>query len=343
MKVTRLLRTRRALYLLFILSLVLARPALRAAEGNPSRLPDTGGGGEKDEKGEPESHVKKGPHGETLITLDVATQKGMGLQTAPLAPAQLSPESKAYGRVADYSSLASLVADLTSARAASEASQAELTRQKTLAAQNNASQRSIETATANAARDQAQLEATRLKLVAGWGPALANRNDLANLVQALVTNAAAVVELDLAAGEQVPGQPTGARVLTLNFTNPIPAEFLGPVSVVDPQLQGRGFLFLVNSNGSRLIPGAAVNGFVSFPGEPQTGVTVPRDTVVRHEGATWVYLQTGPETFERREIKLAVPWEGGWFVSEGLKAGDKVVVLGAQQLLSEEMKGSLSE
>src|SRR6266850_4635976 len=60
-----------------------------------------------------ESRVTHGTNGETVIKLDAETQKLMGLQTAALSPAELSPEIKGYGRVLETAPLASLVADLT--------------------------------------------------------------------------------------------------------------------------------------------------------------------------------------------------------------------------------------
>jgi multidrug efflux pump subunit AcrA (membrane-fusion protein) len=129
-------------------------------------------------------------------------------------------------------------------------------------------------------------------------------------------------------------------LIALEFgASPVDAKFIGPAPTVDPQFQGRGFLFLVSPNQARLIPGAAVTAFLPLPGEPATGVTVPREAIIRFNGATWVYVQTGGETFERREVALESPGEAGWFVRGGFKPGDAVVTAGAQQMLSEELKG----
>ena len=290
------------------------------------------------------SHVKHGTNGETIITLDVATQKLMGLQTTALQPAELSPELKGYGRVVDAAPLTALVADLMSAQAASAASQAELIRLKTLAAQNNASERAVQAAEAAAARDQSQVVSTRLRLLAGWGHAIADRGDLPEFVHSLSSLTSALVELDLPAGQPVTAMPTGARLLTLaDESKPIPAEFLSQAPMVDPQIQGRGFLFLLATNTSHLAPGAAVTGLLDMPGEKQTGIDVPRNAVIRFNGATWVYLQRSEENFERKEVALVTPLSSGWFVREGLKAQDKVVIVGAQELLSEEQKGQVGE
>jgi multidrug efflux pump subunit AcrA (membrane-fusion protein) len=291
---------------------------------------------------EPESRVKHGTNGEVVITLDAATQKVIGLQSTALEAAQLKPELKAYGRVLDASPLASLVAELAVAQAASQASQAELKRLQTLAGDKNASERALQAAEAAAVRDQAQVESARLRLVSGWGSAIAGRRDLPAFVQSLGSLSSVLVELDLPAGRGDMATPTEARLLTLaDESKPIEARLLGPATTVDPQMQGRGFLCLVAPNSDHLAPGAAVTGFLSLPGEAQTGVAVPREAIVRFNGATWVYLQTGDETFQRTEAALDRPLKQGWFVREGLKPQEKVVTVGAQQLLSEELKGQV--
>ena len=294
---------------------------------------------DEEKKPEAPSHVQHGTNGETIIKLDAATQKTMGLEVVTLEVAHLNPQIKAYGRVLDYSALAAAVADLTTSQAADAASEAEVKRLKTLAAQSNASDRALQAAEATAAHDQAQLTAARLKLTASWSSALADRQDLGDLVQKLGSLNAALVELDVPGGEAIPAPPTGARLLSLaDQTKPFDAQVLGPAPSVDPQMQGRGFLLLVEPNPYKLAPGAAVNGFLQLPGEPQAGVSVPRETLVRFNGAAWVYRQTGDETFERIEVSLDQPLESGWFVTERLKAGDKVVKVGAGQMLSEELK-----
>jgi hypothetical protein len=108
---------------------------------------------------------------------------------------------------------------------------------------------------------------------------------------------------------------------------------------VDVQAQGQSFLFLVKAASTPLAPGAFVTALLQVPGEPVTGVIVPRAALLRHEGEVFVYLQTGEQTFERKAIELERPVENGWFVHEGLNPNDKLVTVGAQQLLSEETKG----
>jgi hypothetical protein len=326
------MKARQFIQLALVFAIALLAGCSRKEQAEPAAASD-------EKSAEPE-RVKRGTNGNAVVTLDSATQKMMGLQTAPLASAKLSPELKGYGRVLDISPLASLAADLAVARAAATASQAELQRLKTLAAQNNASERALQAAEAAAVRDQAQVESTRLRLVAEWGGEIAGREDLPAFVQSLGTLDSAIVRVDIPAGESLKEMPPGARLIALETgASPVDAKFIGPAPTVDPQFQGRGLLFLVLPNPSRLAPGAAVTAFLPLPGEAQSGVTVPREAVIRYNGATWVYVQSGGQTFERREVALGTPQENGWFVRDGLKPEDTVVTAGAQQMLSEELKG----
>ena len=69
--------------------------------------------------------------------------------------------------------------------------------------------------------------------------------------------------------------------------------------------------------------------------------SVPADAVVWWQGRAWVYVQIDPQRFARREIPADAPVPGGWFLSKGIDAGDRVVNRGAQQLLSEEFRSQI--
>ncbi len=289
---------------------------------------------------EPESRVKHGTNGAVIVTLDADTQKIMGLQVAVLAATELSPELKGFGRVLDPATLGSTVADVLSARATAGVTQKEFARLKALAEQNNASARALEAAGAASQRDAALVESAQLRLLAVTGKAVAGREDLAGLVRSLASGDSALVRIDLPPGGNLETPPESARLLSVgDESRPVEAQFVGVPPGVDPQTQGRGYLFLVETNQSRLVAGAAVTGFLKLSGAAQAGVTVPRSAVVRVNGATWVYLQNGGDEFERVEVALDRLLDSGWFVAKELKADAKIVTVGAQQLLSEELKG----
>lgn len=291
-----------------------------------------------------EPAVRRGTNGNVTLTLDADTQKSMGLELGELTPATVKPEVKGYGRVLDPAPLATLVAEIKSAEAAAHASQAELERLKALAAQNNASERALQAAEAAAVKDQAQVKAARLRLLGSWGQTIASRSDLPEWIEVLASLKCALVQVDLPAGAVLSAPPIAARLESLaGGSTPQNADFLGLAPASDPQLQNRGFLFLVRDNASHLVPGMTLAGFLTLPGEPQPGLRVPASAIVRLNGAAWVYLLTDSNRFERVLLALEQPLPDGWFVRGSLKAGQKVVTVGAQELLSSERAGEAEE
>jgi hypothetical protein len=298
--------------------------------------------GEKPEPPAAPSFVLRGAQGETLLKLAAEAQSRMGLKVAPLTATSVRPEVKAFGRVLDPAPLAALLVEQANAQAALEASTKEFARLKALSQTQNASLRALETAQAALQRDQVALDSMLPRLLMGWGRGIASRPDLPALARALASQELALVRADLPLSQSLLANPTGGRLAALTAPDQLAeAQFLGPAPSVDAALQSQGFLFLQRTN--PLPPGAAVVAWLTLPGDAESRVTVPREALLRHEGAVFVYLQTGDDTFARRPVELDRPVEAGWLIREGLKLQDKVVIVGAQQLLSEELKGEGGE
>lgn len=288
-----------------------------------------------------EERVTHAENGDTIIKLSKEMLEHAGLKTAVLAAAEAAPERKAFGRVLDAVPLAASLSEMQTAEVVAAASKQELERQRVLEKQNNTSARAVQTAEAAARRDELQVGALRVKLMAAWGKAIGEVPQLHEQLGQIITLESALVRLDLAAGEAINESPVGARVFSLaKPEDAMNARYLGVLPTTDAQAQGQSLLFLVPANPQRLAPGAAVAGRLRVPGEARKGVLVPRDAVVRFNGLLWVYLRSGEGAFTRREVAAGELMEGGWFTEHGFKAGDEVVVTGAQQLLSEELRSA---
>lgn len=288
-----------------------------------------------------EQKVTRNEKGQVVVKMSDEVQGNVGLLVSKPEAAQLSPEIRGYGRVMDSAPLAALMTEIAAARAAAAASSNELARLKLLSGQGNASQRALQTAEAAALHDQITAQSATERLKQAWGAVDNNQKDLVTLVSDLSSQKAALVRVELSAGDRLDAAPKGARLFTLSGT-PVAARFLGDAPNVDPQTLSRGYILLVQPNSARLLPGEAVTAFLEVPGDPASGVTVPRDAVVRVEGAGWVYvLDAGGDAFIRKQINLDHPTEAGWFVTGTIGTNDHVVVHGAQTLLSEELKASL--
>jgi hypothetical protein len=104
-------------------------------------------------------------------------------------------------------------------------------------------------------------------------------------------------------------------------------------------LQAPSFLYAISAHPG-LIPG--INLPVFLPSGPvRNGVIVPYAAIVWWQGRAWCYVEEKPEKFTREEVSTANPAAGGWFMSEGISAGARVVTLGAQALLSEEFRSQI--
>ena len=331
------------------LSLVLAATSLTAgcshkADESAKAPAEKAAGADKPE----ESRVKTGTNGEVTVTVSAEDQKVIGLQTTALTATQLTAHVQAYGHILDSAPLAGLLTEFQSAQVAAENSRQELARTKLLLSQTNTSERAYATAQAALARDQLAVKATALKIQSAWGAKLtealapsapdAAKNPLAERLASLES---VIARVDLPLNEPL-AEPKTALILVAE-EKPIPAQFLDWATTTDSQLQARGALFLVSNDTKKLIPGRAVTAQIDTSGSPTNGVIIAREAVVRAKGVSWVYLQTSELEFMRREIPTWKPVESGWFVTGSFQAGEKVVTTGAQQLLSEELKGQLGE
>jgi hypothetical protein len=295
----------------------------------------------KEEEHAEKSHVVH-TNGRTFLRLEQEAQTRAGLKLAPLKATSLKPDVKGFGRVLDPTPLAALIMESATARTALDASTKELQRLKVLSQDQNASARALETAAAAAQRDQIAVQAVELKLLTTWGQAIASQPDLPGFVRNLVSQQAALVRIDVPLDQTLSQPPARARIAPLTAEDQtLDAEFLGPAANTDVLNQGRGFLFVLRKQ--HLPLDTAVIGWLPVPGEPQNGVVVPRSAIVRHEGETFVYLQSRDDLFERVPVELEHPIENGWFVQQKLTADQKIVVLGAQQLLSQELNGGGAE
>jgi len=282
--------------------------------------------------------LKHTASGESILVIDTATQERLGLKIENPVALKWQPEVKGFGSVIDPATLSTAVADLESARTAAEASGRESNRLKTLAEQNNASARVLEAARATSTHDQLGFESTRAKFALDWGNWLADQTNLATLVQQLSGGEATFIRVDLPAGQVLPSPPASARIVALtDETKSVNGELFSATVGVNPTTQSQSFFYLVKNQ--PLTPGAAVTGFLQISGSPLDGVIVSSAAVLRYEGKGWIYVQNGSNDFTRTEISLDHPAENGWFVSGNLTATNRVVVGGAQTVLSAELSG----
>ena len=330
-------------------------------------MPTSSAGEEPAAKPNPEAKPDNPLH------LVAARRDAAGIKVDRPRSVPLPPEIEAFGRVLDPTPYVTLVAETATARASLAASEKELARvQKLFAAGGNASAQAVETAEAAAARDRAAVASAELRLVAGWGRALAARTDLAAWRE-LFAQGAALIRIDLLpdSNEQGSGDRPDrhaapmavgttaatssetaktqiavgttaatafkmAKVALVGGGDTFNAEVLGPAPLADPQVQGASFLALVRD---RSLPsGAALRVVLTGAGDPVPMLTIPRSALVYHQGSAWVFVLEKNDTFERKLVTLGRSLGDDVAIASGIDADDLVAFAGAQQLLSAELQ-----
>jgi hypothetical protein len=120
----------------------------------------------------------------------------------------------------------------------------------------------------------------------------------------------------------------------------ISATLVSPSPHTDPRVQGLSFFYVASAATPRLVPG--MNILAYLPVGPQvSGVVIPAPAIVWWQGKAWVYVQQGADRFVRREVPTENQVHDGWFVTREFSAGDRLVVRGAQALLSEEFRARI--
>jgi hypothetical protein len=309
---------------------------------------------DKDE-GDRQAQAKKGPaqisteNGQTVITLDLPTQNRLGLEVATLAATVTRAQ-------ATFAALVLSVRDLTASRNTYIAAQTQLqkahveaeiahkeyTRLKTLFEENqNISEKSLQSAEATLRANEADVRAGEQQLTLQesaarqeWGGVAAKwAVEGSPELQRILDQTEMLVQMTMPSGITY-GAPKTISLEIPGGTR-TEANFVSTFPRVDPRIQGRSFLYLAHAQ-LGLTPGVNLLAHLSV-GNPKKGLIVPTSAVVWSEGKAWVYQQTATHRFTRRAVPTDIPVEKGFFVTEGLSPGDKLVVQGAQALLSEEL------
>lgn len=300
---------------------------------------------EREEPVRTPSRAVRSTNGETVIQLDAETRRRAGIEAAAVAAAVWDREVQAFGTILDPAPFATLQGDLAAAEAALAGSAAQLARTQALFAQDqNASRRALETAEAQQRADAARrLAAQRRWLLAlGGAPGKMEAAPREEWLDRLISHRLALARVELPPGEP-PYAPTGARLARAGGDGPFyAARAVWEAPAQDGAGHGQAFLLELEQPGPGLRPGAQVAARLALPGGPWAGVILPAEAVVWAAGQAWAYVETGPDQFTRRPVGTEHPVPPGWFVREGFPPGTRVVVVGAQTLLSEEFKSAIS-
>jgi hypothetical protein len=287
--------------------------------------------------------------GETFITLDEKTQAASGIETRALRATTQRQEYRANAIVLSIQSLTQLrtnylsdLAQVDKAKTALEVSEPEYERLKRLYEDNqNAAAKTVQAAEGTWHSDQVTLRAANEALQMNdtlarqsWGEVVAKWiSDGSPTLDRILMQKDLLVQVSFA-GRSSAAPPRASIQLPSGKTQP--AEFISSYPSVDPRVQSASFLYLAEDT-LELTPGMTLSVLVPT-GPSERGVIIPGSATVWWQGKAWTYVQTAPQRFARREVPTDWPVSEGWFTPSGFKAGEKVVIRGGQQLLSEEFR-----
>jgi multidrug efflux pump subunit AcrA (membrane-fusion protein) len=313
--------------------------------------------------------VMRAPFAGTLHTAENGEWPAVGQTIAAgSAAARIEPRLTLTDRLGVNTQLTSARADLNASAAAVAAAQTAYDRARALNADNkNISDRAMQEAGAKLAAEQAREAGARALITtlenslappsgaaAGMRPIVAERGG--DVVEVLAQPGESIeqgapiarltrfdrllVRIDLSVGERLPGDAGTVRIVPAGFENqaPLTAKRVGIAAATDAHTQGLSLLYRLVRTFPGLRPGTAVTAHFSVPGTAANGVLIPRAAMVQQDGRIWVFVQTKDDHFSRRPVPLDLPAEAGFMAAHGFSPGDRIVVAGAQTLLSEEFK-----
>ena len=288
--------------------------------------------------------------GITSVKLSRAMQVQGGIKIEPLEAASYQVETAAYGTVLDLLSLTELrtrfnaaLAEVEIARSAVNMSKQEYERTKALYQDNqNASLKALQKAEQVFLADEARLESASLAIqdlrssarqqfgepLASWALARASLE-----FDKFLKREEVIVRVTLSPGLKISAPP---RVqLVANNNPPVIAYLVSASPQSDPAILGNAYFYRAST---ALAAGTHVTAHFPTSSQAKKGVFIPADAIVWYAGQAWTYVQLDQERFERRSVSNEYPRNGGFFVSEGFKPEERVVVKGAQLMLSEELR-----
>jgi hypothetical protein len=285
--------------------------------------------------------------GQTFIALDAATQSRNGIETRGLAATTQRRELRANGIVLSVQNLTELrntyllaAAQVDKAKAALDVSQRAYERLKQLYEDNqNAAAKAVQEAEGAWRSDEASFRAASDALARQiWGEVISKwLVDGSPAFDRILTQKDFLLQVSFLPGAAaVPPRTASVQSPGGKIQR---AEFVSAYPTVDARIQSPSFLYLTPATPD-FVPGMTL--VVLFPAGPQTrGVVLPGNAIIWWEGKAWTYVQIAPDRFARREVSTDTPVPNGWFISTDFARGEKVVVRGAEQLLSEEFRSQI--
>ncbi|HEU0095413.1 MAG TPA: hypothetical protein VFQ52_03090 [Rhizomicrobium sp.] len=275
------------------------------------------------------------------LTLKADEVESLGITTAPAQAASWREQVSGYGVVTALDAIAQTDADVMTAQAAAAQSAAAAARARSLSTGEEAavSGEVLEAAQSKAAADAAALALARRKTESAFGRNAPWRDAASRqaIMARLASGRSVLVRVTFPLGSLGNETPHALQIARLGAN---PKSWTATTiweAPSDAAIPGRSFYAL--QDGSDLAQNEHVTTTVPV-GAAQNGVTVPATALVYGESEAWVYVQTKPGTFLKTRIDTGKAMGDGYFVAQGVRAGQPVVIGGAGLLLARETNPS---
>jgi hypothetical protein len=279
------------------------------------------------------------------VSVSTEQVQKLGILTESAKPFAYTPEIAGYGVVIAHDSIATAVAELTTAQAAEVQSRAVAARAQRLAGTSGAmAADTVESATRQATSDNAALVLAQRRLATVVGEGIPGGLKNSALLQGLASGNAKLLRASFALGvlQATPSSLRAARLDTAPSGSAQPSRNWAVHQIwsapADPSLPGRSFFGVLRMSdageGERLLVWAP------GPRAALPGVTIPATAVVISDGKYWCYVEDKPGHYLRREVATDKPVGAAYFVTQGIGAGEQVVTAQAGLLLARETNPS---
>ena len=119
------------------------------------------------------------------------------------------------------------------------------------------------------------------------------------------------------------------------------AQLVGPSFDVDPVTQRPAFNYRMLGTWPGVAAGLPITASVPTGPALAGAVAVPASATVQWEGLLWAFVERGPGQFSRVRVPTTTPLPDGWAVRGDVAPGDRIVTVGAEQVLSEEFRAQV--
>lgn len=294
--------------------------------------------------------------GPGTVFLAAKAQSLSGLQTITLNPVSHHAEFTAYGKAVNIQPLVELrhrylVALTERGGATARFKQAEqnIKRQQDLYRDGATSKRNLQVQQAQWQTDKAQVDASGVqgKAIAdearlSWGEKLTEwaLSTDSDQLSVFLSGQKTLLQITLPVNKQLANDIQSIYVeASGNRSAASKAELISVAPQTDTTAQGESYFFQTDGNHIRV--GMRVAAWIPEQGENQSGVVIPKSALVWYMDQAFVYIKTAAEQFSRRTIDQYSATTSGYFVGNGINAGEQLVITGGQMLLSEEFRGQI--